>query len=158
MNTEYVAALDSLKETLNNSNDLTSFASEFIKQYKLYKEVNGKEQNKEFTETEYERNFLREILLLLLERLGRDANEKGISPVIFQRQPKFCNIHSNAPVLESFFNKVAEACEMYPTQGFSCEYCETFQNNYFEEICKLLLLIIFVYEKIFYISTTKCFA
>ena len=133
MNTEYVAALDFLKETLNNSNDLTSFASEFIKQYKLYKEVNGKEQNKEFTETEYERNFLRETLLLLLERLGRDANEKGIAPVIFQRQPKFCNIHSNTPVLESFFNKVAEACEKYPTQGLSCEYCETFQNTYFEE-------------------------
>ena len=87
MNTEYVAALDALKETLNSSNNLTSFACEFIKQYSLYKEHNRKEQNKEFTETKYERNFLREILLLLLDRLGRDANEKGISLVNFQKQP-----------------------------------------------------------------------
>ena len=94
MNTEYVAALDALKETLNSSNNLTSFASEFIKQYSLCKEYNGKEQNKEFTETKYERNFLRETLLLLLERLGREAKEKGISLVNFQKQP-----------LEVFFKK-----------------------------------------------------
>ena len=94
MNTEYVAVLDALKETLNSSNNLTSFASEFVKQYSLYKEHNGKEQNKEFTETKYERNFLRETLLLLLERLGREAKEKGISLVNFQKQP-----------LEVFFKK-----------------------------------------------------
>ena len=108
MSTEYVAVLDALKETLNNSNNLTSFASEFVKHYSLYKVVNEKEQNKEFTETVYERNFLREILLLLLERLGRDAREKGISLVIFQKQPpemfykkscssKFRKIHRKTP-------------------------------------------------------------
>ena len=57
----------------------------------------------------------------------------------------FCTILRKVPVLESLFNKIAglQASTFRPTtllkkqtQLFSCEYCETFKNIYFEEHLK----------------------
>ena len=74
----------------------------------------------------------------------------------FQKQPPevlykkavltFCNILRKTPVLEPLFNKIAvlQFCIFGPATwlktdsntGVSCEYCETFENNYFEEHLK----------------------
>ena len=35
--------------------------------------------------------------------------------------------------MKSLFNKVTGLKQQTPTQGFSCEICETFKNNYIEE-------------------------
>ena len=75
------------------------------------------------------------------------------------------------PVLESLFNKVAglQACNVIiketPTQVFSCEICETFKNNYFEEHLQTtasifqILFVVFLrtgtmIDKIFQIEVT----
>ena len=50
----------------------------------------------------------------------------------------FLKIHRKRPVLKSLFNKVAvlgsaTLLRKTPTQMLSCEICEIFKNNYFEE-------------------------
>ena len=54
-------------------------------------------------------------------------------PIISQMcSEKFRHNHTKTPVLESLFNK-KETIEIIetPTQVFSSEYCETFQNSFF---------------------------
>ena len=41
-------------------------------------------------------------------------------------------------MLESLYDKVASLLEKEtPTQVFSCDYCEFFENNYFEEYLRM---------------------
>ena len=62
--------------------------------------------------------------------LGNHLNVQNQSLEVFYKKncsKKVCNIHREKPELESLYKKVV------PTQVFSCEYCETFKNTYFEE-------------------------
>ena len=52
-----------------------------------------------------------------------------------QHQQMFIgNIHREASALESLFNKVADLQDL---QVFSCEYCDTFKNSFFDRTLPL---------------------
>ena len=69
-------------------------------------------------------------------------------PEVFYKKncsEKFCNNHMKAPVVESLFNKFGglQACNFFkketPTQVFSREYCQNFNNLFIEHRWWLLL-------------------
>ena len=154
MNTEYVAALDSLKETLNNSNDLTSFASEFIKQYKLMERNRIKSLQKQNTKEIF---CVRHCCCC-----WKDWEEMQMRKVLhqssFRGSQNFAIFTAIHLCWSLFLIKLQRLAKSIQHRGFPVNIVKLFRTPISKNICKLLLLIIFVYEKIFYISTTKCFA
>ena len=89
---------------------------------------------------EFSKNFINSFSRCLWVTIRSSQRRCSIKKLFL----KFCNFHRKTPVLESFFNKVADL--EAPTQVFSCEYCEILRTSVLKNICKRLLLSFIAYQ------------